>query len=223
VFSEDITKQLEAKLDASKIKTRKQGGAQVSYIEAWHVIAEANRIFGFDRWHRETVYLKEVCRYEVVKKKDDKVIGSNWKVGYEAKVRITVPGFQQNTLVSVIREGTGYGQGTMGDLYDAMESAGKEAETDAMKRAFMTFGNQFGLALYDKEHTNVDYSEPEPKPWWNEAQVDVFLTGLDLAEDKAQLQDVWRQIGDMKYHTLPILIERAKLRNRVLTEQSVAA
>jgi len=35
------------------------------------------------------------------------------------------------------------------------ESAIKEAETDAMKRAFMTFGNPFGLALYDKQQTNV--------------------------------------------------------------------
>ncbi|MDM7954732.1 MAG: Rad52/Rad22 family DNA repair protein [Cyanobium sp. CZS 25K] len=33
----------------------------------------------------------------------------------------------------------------------AHESALKEAETDAMKRALMTFGHPFGLALYDKQ------------------------------------------------------------------------
>jgi hypothetical protein len=37
----------------------------------------------------------------------------------------------------------------------AHESAIKEAETDAKKRALMTFGNQFGLALYDRAQTNV--------------------------------------------------------------------
>jgi hypothetical protein len=36
------------------------------------------------------------------------------------------------------------------DLCLAHESAIKEAETDAMKCALMTFGNPFGLALYDK-------------------------------------------------------------------------
>ncbi len=38
---------------------------------------------------------------------------------------------------------------------EARESALKEAETDAMKRALTTFGNPFGLALYDKEQLGV--------------------------------------------------------------------
>jgi len=37
----------------------------------------------------------------------------------------------------------------------AHEPAIKEAETDAMKRALMTFGNPFGLALYDKQQRQV--------------------------------------------------------------------
>ena len=41
------------------------------------------------------------------------------------------------------------------DLGQAHESAIKEAETDAMKRALMTFGNPFGLALYDKQQRQV--------------------------------------------------------------------
>ncbi|MFM9102460.1 MAG: Rad52/Rad22 family DNA repair protein [Cyanobium sp.] len=41
------------------------------------------------------------------------------------------------------------------DLGQAHESALKEAETDAMKRALMTFGNPFGLALYDKQQREV--------------------------------------------------------------------
>jgi DNA repair and recombination protein RAD52 len=64
-----------------------------------------------------------------------------------ARVRVTALG--------VVRDGTGYGSGAMPDLGDAIESAMKEAETDAMKRALMTFGNPFGLALYDKDQANV--------------------------------------------------------------------
>jgi hypothetical protein len=40
-------------------------------------------------------------------------------------------------------------------LGDAHESALKEAETDATKRALTTFGNLFGLALYDKDRAGV--------------------------------------------------------------------
>jgi hypothetical protein len=68
-------------------------------------------------------------------------------VTYIARVSITV-----GTLV---REGTGAGHGIDTDLGLAHESAIKEAETDAMKRALMTFGNPFGLALYDKSQRQV--------------------------------------------------------------------
>jgi hypothetical protein len=58
----------------------------------------------------------------------------------------------------VIREGSGAGHGIDVDLGQAHESALKEAETDAMKRALMTFGNPFGLALYDKQQREVTSS-----------------------------------------------------------------
>ena len=48
------------------------------------------------------------------------------------------------------------------DLGLAHESALKEAETDAMKRALMTFGNPFGLALYDREQRNVAPPPTDP-------------------------------------------------------------
>jgi hypothetical protein len=61
----------------------------------------------------------------------------------------------------VIREGSGAGHGIDVDLGQAHESALKEAETDAMKRALMTFGNPFGLALYDKQQREVSSSSGE--------------------------------------------------------------
>jgi len=48
-------RQLKAKLDAKHVKTRKADGANLHYVEGWHVIAEANRIFGYDAWDRRTL------------------------------------------------------------------------------------------------------------------------------------------------------------------------
>jgi DNA recombination protein Rad52 len=137
-------------LDSRVVKTRKQGGSQVSYIEAWHAISEANRIFGFDGWTRETVSL--VCLSE-----RERTIGqaakAGWGVTYSARVRVTARGPDGEW---VAREGSGAGHGIDVDCGQAHESALKEAESDAMKRALMTFGNAFGLALYDKAQTNVE-------------------------------------------------------------------
>jgi len=144
MFSDDTKAALAAKLSPSSVKSRQQGGSKVSYIEGWHAIAEANRIFGFDNWTRETLDIKCVSEKE-------REIGASkspgWGVTYLCKVRVVVDG--------VAREGCGAGHGIDRDLGQAHESAIKEAETDAMKRALMTFGNPFGLALYDKTQSNV--------------------------------------------------------------------
>lgn len=145
---------LAAPLSRDNVKTRDQSGRKLSYIEGWVVIKEANRIFGFDGWTRETIDLKCVSERE-------REIGASkapgWGVTYIARVRIMVG--------DLIREGCGTGHGIDRDVGQAHESALKEAETDAMKRAFMTFGNPFGLALYDKEQAEVE-SQPRtpPKP-----------------------------------------------------------
>jgi hypothetical protein len=60
----------------------------------------------------------------------------------------------------IVREGCGFGSGIDRDVDQAHESAIKEAESDAMKRALMTFGNAFGLALYDKSQSNVADGPP---------------------------------------------------------------
>lgn len=141
---------LAAPLNRANVKTREQAGRTLSYIEGWTVIAEANRIFGFDGWHRETVH--NLCVSDQPREVGrDKAPG--FGVTYVAKVKITAMG--------MIREGCGTGHGIDRDHGQAHESALKEAETDAMKRALMTFGNPFGLALYDKQQTNVADEPPQ--------------------------------------------------------------
>jgi len=152
-FSPEQIGMLNADLDKNTVKTRQQAGRNLSYIEGWHAIAEANRIFGFDAWERETLDVRCVSERE-------RKIGrapnqrDGFGVTYTARVRVTVSG--------ITREGTGAGHGIDVDAGQAHESAIKEAETDAMKRALMTFGNPFGLALYDKEQRAV--SDPNAPP-----------------------------------------------------------
>lgn len=158
-FSDKQNDELSAHLSRDNVKTRDQGGKKLSYIEGWVVIKEANRIFGFDGWNRETILLQETNRI-LVDLDGNRGPYQQWRIGYIAKVRITVG--------HTVREGTGYGSG-MGKpeaIGDAVEGAIKEAETDAMKRCLMTFGNPFGLALYDKEQNEVEDapSKPLPKP-----------------------------------------------------------
>lgn len=149
---------LAAPLSAAYVKERRQAGRRLSYLEGWHVIAEANRIFGFDGWTRQTVDIHVVSEHQRKIGVTETFVGKDgWGVSYVAKVRVTVG--------DVVREGVGAGHGIDVDLGQAHESAIKEAETDAMKRALMTFGNPFGLALYDKTQENVDRAPtPQDRP-----------------------------------------------------------
>ena len=160
-FTPDQRAALSAPLSREHIKKREQAGRKLSYIEGWHAINEANRIFGFDAWDRETVEMRLVVERET---KIGQSGRDGWRVGYVAKVRVRVVADDSNLTTVICREGTGYGSGIDVDLGSAHESAVKEAETDAMKRALMTFGNPFGLALYDKDQSEVAEPRKEVMP-----------------------------------------------------------
>lgn len=147
-FSDSQIASLSAGLERRHVKERKQAGRKLSYIEGWQVISEANRIFGFDAWSSETIEIR--CVSEAPRKIGE-AKRDGFGVSYIARVRVTVKAGDQ----LVTREGVGSGHGIDVDLGLAHESAIKESETDARKRALMTFGNPFGLALYDKDQANV--------------------------------------------------------------------
>jgi hypothetical protein len=141
-FTDTQVRSLRAKLDAKHVKTRLSDGAALSYVEGWHVIAEANRIFGFDAWDRRTVSAS--CVWTAVR-------SGLHHASYIAKVRVTVRAGD----TSIVREGSGSCEAAAPTAGQAHEFALKGAETDATKRALATFGNPFGLALYDPELTGV--------------------------------------------------------------------
>ncbi len=157
-FSPEQLAALSAPLNRANVRQREQGRSRVSYLEGWQVIAEANRIFGFDGWQRQTIAVRCVAQAERLIGRDQK---SGWGVTYTARVRVTVTA---GGLTPLVREGSGAGHGIDVDLGQAHESALKEAETDAMKRALMTFGNPFGLALYDKRQREVTSSPAPERP-----------------------------------------------------------
>src|SRR5260221_7628191 len=114
-FSDAQTRLLSSKLNEKHVKTREQRGIKLSYIEGWHAIAEANRIFGFDGWDRETVESRCVL---------DREHDSGFHAVYVAKVRITVRANDQ----TVVREGYGTGEAQGNSAGGTHEKALKTAE-----------------------------------------------------------------------------------------------
>lgn len=134
-FADTTIRKLRSKLKPAHIKTREADGTTLHYVEGWHVVAEANRIFGFDGWDRETV--SSNCVWT-------KQTGLRFSACYVTRVRITVRAGEER----IVREGCGAGESNASSPGQAHEFAAKAAETDATKRALSTFGNSFGLSLY---------------------------------------------------------------------------
>lgn len=144
---------LDAKLDPKHVKKPPGNfGPKGDYIEGWHAIAEANRIFGYGGWSYSIQQLTQDSLREGKTAKGE----MQWQAAYTCIVTLTVG--------DVTREDVGFGSGFAKQIGDAIEGATKEAVTDALKRALRTFGNAFGLALYDKTRENVGAPEKPRDP-----------------------------------------------------------
>ena len=137
-FTEKQVQALRRCLNSRHVRTREANGRELSYIEGWYVISEANRIFGFDGWNRETVDSRCVLAREN---------RGSFVAVYVAKVRITV----HAEAAIIVREGHGSAEGRGTSPGEVHDIALKAAETDATKRALSTFGKPFGLELYRKD------------------------------------------------------------------------
>ena len=137
-FSDKQTRALGRSVPARNIRSRVNAGKELAYIEGWYALSQANRIFGFEGWDRETIETKCVLAREV---------RGNYTAVYSARVRISVRANES----MVVRDGHGTGEANGGSAGDVHDRALKAAETDATKRALVTFGKAFGLALYAGE------------------------------------------------------------------------
>jgi hypothetical protein len=215
-------RQLRAKLDGKHVKTRKANGTDLHYVEGWHVIAEANRIFGYDAWDRRTLASRCVWSGQS---------GGCYGAAYTAKVRVSV----RAADIVIVREGSGTGEGRASTPGQAHELALKGAETDATKRALATFGNPFGLALYDREQAGVrktrgasPASEQTSQigPWVLRSStgkpvsshdtatsfVEALQQAMSEAHDIELLYDVWEQ----NIETLRVLHRSSNERPRIV-------
>ena len=150
-FSAKQLQALRRSLNSRHIRTRGANGRELSYIEGWYAISEANRIFGFDGWNRETLESRCVLAREN---------RGSFLAVYVAKVRITV----HADGATIVRDGHGSGEGRGSSPGDVHDIALKAAETDGTKRALATFGKPFGLELYRKDKNPVLQSYPTHQP-----------------------------------------------------------
>lgn len=155
---------LDAPIPREHVETREQGGATLSYIAGWRVIATLNRAFPDGSWCYDATDTREIAREQ-----DDR---KRWVVSYACRCRLTI---QRRTrevtysgetacdrLESLQICDVGHGHGIDRRLGVAIESAEKEAATDALKRCAKSLGMQVGLALYDKAQEHVEESAAPP-------------------------------------------------------------
>ena len=147
MIDKQLLSRLKQPLSKDLVKTRVKAGVTLSYMAGFNSERQANDIFDF-KWSSETIYNQLIFKREYTKTKN-RIEIDMVEVAYECKVRISVE--IDNKII--MREGIGAGNGSarLDNIFDAYELAMKEAETDARKRALKTFGDQFGLSLYDKD------------------------------------------------------------------------
>ena len=178
-FTKEQIESLKQPIKLENVAERESGwGDKVPYVESWKAIDAANRIFGFDGWNSETLEINLVSE-------DIKC------VSYIAKVRITVG--------NVVKEGYGSGHGRKGGVGDKHESAIKEAESDAQKRALRQFGYQFGLSLYDgkKAWKTANSSNTKQKKQDSKLPISQKSTTFVLAQDAITQCTVLNKLDSM--------------------------
>lgn len=125
--------QLLRPLNASRVAKRQQAGRSLSYLEAWDVKAHLNRIFGFLNWSADVVSAD--LAFEEQNEK------GQWQVGYKVVLCLRVNGASYTEAA--------VGSASLPQRGEAHDMAVKTAESDALKRAAINLGTQFGLSLYD--------------------------------------------------------------------------
>jgi hypothetical protein len=161
-FTDAQIRALSRNIPSKAIRSRTISGKELAYVEGWYVLTQANRIFGFDGWNRESLETRCVLSREA---------RGRVTAIYSARVRITVRAGGS----IIVRDGHGTGEAYADSAGEAHDRALKAAETDATKRALATFGRAFGLALYsgktrsqsvrpDRPAAAAESSVVEPQP-----------------------------------------------------------
>ena len=153
-LSPAVTQALGQPIDPAIVSQRKgRGGRSFDYLEGHIVIAQANRIFGYGGWGYELVGDVTLRRIETVNPQTGEV---KVEQGYSAPVRVSVAGALPRTDVGV--------HPVAEDNFDGHDTAIKGAVTDGLKRAFRSFGVQFGNAFYGDQPQVGNQPQPQRVP-----------------------------------------------------------
>ena len=153
-LSPAVSQALGQPIDPELVSQRKgRGGRVFDYLEGHAVIDQANRIFGFGGWGYELVGDVTLRRIETVDPQTGEVKVDQ---GYSAPVRVTVAGALPRTDLGV--------HPVTEDNFDGHDTAMKAAVTDGMKRAFRSFGVQFGNGFYGDRPQVGNQPQPQRVP-----------------------------------------------------------
>lgn len=136
-------KQLLSPLNSSRVSKRSQSGRSLSYVEAWDIKRTLIRIFGFGGWSWDVVDADLAFEHKTPSSKG----GENWQVGYKVRGKLSIPALCATYTEAAV------GFASLPDRGEAHDMAVKTAESDALKRAAICLGTQFGLSLYQNGAT----------------------------------------------------------------------
>lgn len=196
---EQIEAELAKPLNMSEVQKRKgAGGKDLSYVSAEFVKRQMNAAFGPLGWSCRTTRL-EILRQGEYQTKDGPKFGCVFMSEVEVEVHAG----------HVRMTGVGFGNGSCrleDDGMAAYELAGKEAESDALKRAVNRLGDRFGAALYDKTQARVVDDVLE-------ASVAGARAALELAKTKDEVRELW---GSWDGKTRNAMSDAVRQRNKEL-------
>ena len=153
-LSPAVTQALGQPLHPALVSQRKgRGGRSFDYLEGHAVIDQANLIFGYGGWGYELAGDVTLRQVETVDTQTGEVKVS---LGYSAPVRVTVAGALPRTDIGV--------HPVAEDTLDGHDTAMKGAVTDGMKRAFRSFGVQFGNGFYGDQPQVSNSPQPQRVP-----------------------------------------------------------
>ena len=153
-LSPAVTQALGQPLDPALVSQRKgRAGKSYDYLEGHLVIEQANRIFGYGGWGYELVGDVTLRRVETVDTQTGEVKVAS---AYSAPVHVTVAGALPRTDLGV--------HPVAEETLDGHDTALKGAVTDGLKRAFRSFGVQFGNGFYGDQPQVGNPPQPQRVP-----------------------------------------------------------
>ena len=149
-----VSQALGQPLDPALVSQRKgRAGKFYDYLEGHLVIEQANRIFGYGGWGYDLVGDVTLRRVETVDTQTGEVKVAS---AYSAPVRVTVAGALPRTDLGV--------HPVAEETLDGHDTALKGAVTDGLKRAFRSFGVQFGNGFYGVQPQVGNSPQPQRVP-----------------------------------------------------------